>query len=747
MTKNGKEATLGTFLGVYTPTILTILGVIMYLRFGWLVGHLGFLRVLIAVALANTITIITTLSFSSAATNSRVGVGGAYFIISRSLGLEIGGSVGLPLFFSQALSVTLYAFGLSESLRIVWPEVPVQTAAFVIVLAVAALSLVGARLALKIQIPLMAFIAISIIALGVGAIMKFSPEATLLTEPSGEIDFWKGFAILFPAVTGVLAGLSLSGDLRDPSRAIPWGAILAVITGFVVYLLVPVLLAMGASPDELRTEPMVWTRIAPLGPWLILPGLWGAIFSSAVASMLGAPRTLQALAIDRVLPRVLGSRSDGWKALAPGFIVSLLIALGAVFLGDLNAVAVVVTMFFLTVYGTLNIVAALESLSGDPSWRPRVRAPWPICLAGGLACIAVMFLINPVASIVALCAEFILWLLLSRRERTARFGDARRGIYEALIRWALIRLARRSMSSRNWRPHILVFVSDPVQRLDLIRFGNWFSQGRGVVTVCELIVGDLIEEGLGLPEKQREMQAVLDQEGLVAFAEVDVAQNVLDGITNVAQANGMAGLDSNTVLLGWPDDKAVLVEFLRTMIRLERINKSLIIGRIRPRHLFPREGIRRTIHVWWGGLERNGDLMLLLAYLLTRNPAWRTARVQVMSVASNELMKTQTETFLSKLIPEIRIEADIKVIVKPKETSVRDLIHQESRDAEVVFFGLALVEQGEEETYADRLEDLAGDLPTVFFVKNSSLFIGELIKPKEEEAVIEAEEEEGKQIV
>ncbi|MHA1569863.1 MAG: Na-K-Cl cotransporter [Alphaproteobacteria bacterium] len=721
------ERKLGSFLGVFTPTVLTILGVILYLRTGWVVGHMGLGRTILIVVLANLITLITTLSFSSIATNIRVGGGGAYYIVSRSLGLEIGGAIGLPLFLSQTFSVTLYAFGLAESIRIVWPGVPVPLAAFLIVIAVGLLAYRGAELALKIQLPIMALVAISLVVLAIGSLTKGAANGIPLHEPSGEYNFWLVFAVFFPAVTGVMAGLGLSGDLKDPQKTIPRGAILATLTGFAIYLSVPVLLAIGADPETLRQDPNVWSRIAPLGAWLILPGLWGAIFSSAVGSVLGAPRTLQALAKDRMFSRRLENLARSDRGLIIGLAISVAIALGAVLLGDLNAVAPVVTMFFLTVYSMVNIVAALESLSGNPSWRPKFKVPWQVNILGGLACLVVMFLINPIAGAIAIVIEVALFIMLVRRERQAAWGDVRRGVYEALIRWSLIHLARHPMSARNWRPHILIFVDDLVRQLDLARFGNWFSQGRGVVTVCELLLGDLLDEDFRLHKQREDLQEILDQEGLVAFAEIDVAKNIIEGITNVAQANGMAGLQSNTVLVGWPKRKERLAEFLRIMQRLERLNISMLIGRIRPRLLFPREGVRRTIHVWWGGLEHNGDLMLLLAHLLTRNPAWRGARIQLMSVAFDEATKEQTIHYLEKLIPEIRIEAEVKVIVKPEGRSVRELIHEQSADAEVGFLGLASPEKGEEEAYAQRMEELAGDLSTVFFVKNSSMFVGQLL--------------------
>ncbi len=718
---------LGTFLGVFTPTILTILGVIMYLRFGWVVGHAGIGRALLIVCMANGITLITALSFSAIATNARVGVGGAYYLISRSLGLEVGGAVGLPLFLCQSLSVTLHAFGLAESFRLVWSGVPVPAAAFLIILAVATLAYRGAGYALRTQIPIMGLIALSVLALGLGALFGGGPEGPRATVPSGEVGTWAMFAVIFPAFTGIMAGLGLSGDLKNPQRSIPLGAIGATLVGFAVYLTVTVLLFLGADAQALREEPLVWTRVAALGALVVLPGLWGAVFSSAVGVILIAPRTLQALAMDHLAPRRLAVLAKDRDEPVLGLAVTLTIALGAVFLGDLNTVAIVVTMIFLTVYGTVNLAAALEGFSGDPSWRPRLSIPWPVSLAGALGCLAAMMLINPLAGALAVAAELALYLTLQRKERVADWGDVRRGVYEALVRWALVKLSRRPMSARNWRPHILVFVENAERRLELVRFGCWFSQDRGVVTVCELVQGDLLTLEEDEPRERRaQIEALFQREGIVAFGAVDVVAGVEQGIVAVAQANGMGALEPNTVLLGWPGDPERLAELLRVTRRLARLRKSLIIGRVAPQ-AETGSGRPKSVDVWWGGLQRNGDLLLLLAYLLTRNREWRGARLRVLSVASNDLMKRNTENALARLLPELRIDAEVEVLVKPPDTGVRDLIRAESRDADAVLLGLDTPPEGQEDEYARRLAELADGLPTFFFVKNASLFVGELV--------------------
>jgi len=702
----------------------------MYLRFGWVVGQVGLMHTLIIVIISNLITLATAFSLSAVATNSQIGVGGAYFIISRSLGIEIGGAIGLPLFLSQALSVTLYAFGLAESIRIIWPGIHIPTAAFVIIIIVTYLAFRGADIALRIQIPILGLIAVSLAALILGSLTggKYAAPVTAAIPPAA--GFWTVFAVFFPAVTGVMAGLSLSGDLAEPRKSLPQGTLYAVLTGFAIYLTVPVVLSVGADEANLLTDSLIWTRIALLGPWLVLPGLWGAIFSSAVGSMLGAPRTLQALAMDRLAPRFFSTRGKSGREPRNGMIATLVLSLSAVFLGDLNTVATVVTMFFLSVYGVINLVSALASLSGNPAWRPTIRVHWSISLLGAMGAFGVMVLIHWPATAVALMTELFLWLWLKRKIRKEPWGDLRRDIYEALIRWALVKLVRHPMTARNWRPHIIVFVGNTEERVDLVRFGAWLSEDRGVVTVCELVEGDVMTLDVDITEREKKIRQILNDEGIVAFAEVNVVDDVERGILTVVQTNGIAGLESNTVLIGYPDTKERLAMFLRILRNLKHIQRSLLIGKLEL--LNPvREGQPRMIHIWWGGLYRNGDMMLLFAYLLKCNPEWRDASIRILSVASNELVKTQTEQTLLKLLPESRIDAEIEIIVREKKVGIHEIIRRKSFEADVVFLGLEEPEEGKESDYALRIQDLVDCLPTCFLVHNGSLFRGELVTPEE----------------
>ncbi|HSR53467.1 MAG TPA: Na-K-Cl cotransporter [Acidobacteriota bacterium] len=713
------DAKLGTFLGVFTPSVLTILGVILFLRTGWVVGQVGLAPALLIVLLCHAITFATALSTSAVATNMRVGTGGAYYMISRSLGLEIGGAIGIPLFLAQVFSVTLYAFGLAESIQLFRPDIPQQPVAAVTVVVVAVLAGRGANFALRLQVPILALIGLALISFASGAAGRSSDSLPLWEGAGAEVSFWAVFAVFFPAVTGIMAGISLSGDLKNPRRSLPAGTLWAVLTGFVIYMAVPIVLALTSDPETLSQDNLIWFSIAAV-PWLVIPALWGAIFSSAVGSILGAPRTFEMLQEDRVIPFL---PKKIWGLSMPHFF-STALALAAVGLGDLNAVAPVLTMFFLTTYGMVNLVAGLEQLSGAPSYRPTIRVPWIVSLAGAAGCIWVMWLIQPAAAIAAAFVELLIYAGLRRRSLSTSWGDARHGALISLVRATLLKLREMPVDSKNWRPHILVFAGDVEKRIDLIHFAAWLNQDRGIVTVCHLLVGDLkklTSEVQGQTEWANER---LREADLVAFAETDIVQDFEAGAVQVLQANGIAGIASNTIMFGWSEKAERLPSILRISHKAALLGKSTLLCRISSRRWV---NSMRQIDVWWGGLERNGDMMLLFAYLLSANPEWAGSRISVKVITTNEMTFERAESTLQDLIERNRIKADTEIIEMPENQTVQEVIAQKSRNADLVFLGLRKSPPGTEEEYAKRLANLVESLPTVILVRAAGPFAGQLL--------------------
>ncbi|MBT4137595.1 MAG: hypothetical protein HOE48_06745, partial [Candidatus Latescibacteria bacterium] len=276
------------------------------------------------------------------------------------------------------------------------------------------------------------------------------------------------------------------------------------------------------------------------------------------------------------------------------------------------------------------------------------------------------------------------------------------------------------------RPHILLFSGDPAKRIGLVRLASWFNQNRGMVTTSQIITGDLKNESINIERQEQEMDSVLSKEDVLAFSQINVIpeSEFENGVISIAQAHGIGALKSNTVMFGWPEKSDRLESFLRITRGLSRAGKSTIIARINeglePKH-------ENRIVVWWGGLENNGDLMLLLAYLLNMNPDWRENKILVRSIADNEQDRETKIKNLNTLIPEARIQAEAEVLVKKPEQTFAEVMHAHTQETDVVFLGLKDSLPGTEGEYARWLNELAKGFPTTIFVRNASEFAGNLI--------------------
>jgi amino acid transporter len=713
---------LGAFSGVFTPSILTILGVIMYLRFGWVVGNVGILRTLVIVTLANAITLLTALSVSSIATNQRVRGGGAYYMISRALGFEAGGAIGIPLYIALALSVALYTIGFAESVVNAFPALDERTVGLLCVIGVAAVALISAQAAIRVQYVIMAVIALSLVSLFLGSSLDtVTPDITTQdlvqgAVPSESAPFWTVFAVFFPAVTGIMAGVNMSGDLRNPNRAIPVGTLAAVGVGYLIYMILPIVLTLRADAQSLIDDPLIMRRLSLWGDAILL-GVWGATLSSAVGSILGAPRVLQALARDGVLPRPLRwlGRGNG-AADEPrlGTLLTFGIAFVAVYFGNLNLIAPVLTMFFLTTYGVLNITSALETLLQSPSFRPSFKVHWAWSLLGALGCIAVMLLINPLATLFAVV--FMLAISLWLRQRNVRTGwsDLRQGLWLALTRISLRHL-NSEPDVKNWRPHLLVMSGAPTQRWYLIDFANAISHKQALLSIVTVITESHIT-----PQRLESLQAAnsdyIEKRGVEAFLRVFKAEDPFIGTERFIAAYGLGSLQPNTVVLGDSERADIRHNYAQMLMNLHALERNLIIVKENPQHSF---GYRQRIDVWWSGLKGNGGLMMTLAYLLTISHSWREATININVVVQDDAAVAPATRNLEQVVNSSRIGAATNVIVAGDRPFVEILRHG-SCDADMVFLGMRRPRENENPSdyaqYYEKLQSYAVGMPTVAFI-------------------------------
>lgn len=691
---------LGTFGGVFTPSILTILGVIMYLRFGWVVGNAGLANTLIIVTIATAITLLTGLSIAQISTDQVVRTGGAYYMVSRSLGSEIGGAIGVPLYLAQALSVALYTLGFAESVNAFAPNVPVKPLALLTTGFVTVVALTSARVAIRTQYVIMAAIVASLVAFFLGT--NTAPEVAAPAGGFEIVPFWEVFAVFFPAVTGIMAGVNMSGDLADPRKSIPRGTLAAIGVSYVVYMIVPVVLDRRAPTSALIDDPLIMRQLSIWGP-AILIGVWGATLSSALGSILGAPRILQALARDEVLPRplrIFGRGSGPSDEPRLGTFASFALALAVVAVGDLNAVAPVLTMFFLASYAVVNLVSAFERFLHNPSFRPTFRVHWTLSMLGALGCGVVMFLINPVASIVALAFVAAIWVGLNRRRARARWGDIRQGLWISVIRWAAAHI-RPSSHAKGWRPNILVLAGSPTKRWYLIDLANGLSHNRGLLTIATILPEPApSQRKRQLAETVREHLKERDVDALVRVVS---AHTPYMGASLLVEAYGLGSLVPNTVLLGDSETTSDSGEYATMVQRIHDAGRNIVVVRAPDDTTF---GERRHIDVWLGSMRDNGALMITLAESLRSAKSWRKATVTVrMVVASSDAVAEVASNIRAKLEAA---RLDVLVDVIPDSRPVATVIGELSVNADLSLIGLPDPCTNPDD-YSDRLESYLAD--------------------------------------
>ncbi len=728
----------GTFGGVFTPCTLTILGVIMFLRFGQVVGQAGVYSAVVIVLASKLITTLTSLSLSAIVTNTRVRGGGAYYLISRSLGVEFGGAIGIVFFLAQAISVAMYVLGFTEALTSTFPSIASSTIVIAssVNLVIFMCVYVGAGWTIKVQYGILIILVAALLSFYVGAVHVFSLSIlheNLLPHFTDGENFFSIFALFFPAVTGIMAGANMSGDLENPARSIPRGTLAAVGVTALIYLSMALLLGGVRPSDELITNNFIVRDVSSWPVW-ITAGVFAATLSSALGSMMGAPRIMQAFTRDEVFPwlNFFGAASGVSNEPRRATVLTFVISQGCILLGDLNAIAPIITMFFMITYALLNLATFYEAVTKNPSYRPTFRyCHWSLSLLGAVGCLAVMLLINWVWALASVVVIAAIYGWIQYREIEARWGDLRGGVVFERARRALLRLEEMAYHPKNWRPIVLALSSSVWNRPQLAIYGQWLASGRGILTLAQVVCGDVEDHAERRDNYERALRKFIAKEELEAFPAVVISEYLSGGIESLVQCHGLGGLKPNTVLLGWPKTEAKSEAFGATLRLLTRLHRSVICARF-PLEREEAEGEDKisnrdatfadawevpagTIDVWWRGMK-NGTLMLLLAHLLRQNPEWRHNSIRVLRIVPAEEAVKEVRKHIEELATASRIRVEPVVIVS-NDPFIS--IQRTSRDAAILLLGFDAPGEGEEAAFFRRMENLAGSLPRVLFVNST----------------------------
>ena len=664
-----------TFEGVFKPTLLTILGAIMYLRVGWVVGNAGLLGGLLVVLTAVSISLATGLSLSSIATNTRLPAGGPYAMISKALGLEVGGAIGIPLFLCQALAVAMYIFGFREGWLSIFPHhsaLTVDLSVFALILGVAFIS---AELAFRLQYLVLILISISLLSIGSSTAFWESPQTVVWLghfpgSPENGLtgtSFWQVFAVFFPAVTGILSGVNMSGELQNSRKNIPRGTLSAIGVSTLIYVLLCVWVARVASSEELVHN---YTIVIDKALWQpgVLAGLLAATFAAALSSLVGAPRILVALARDRVIPqgKWLAQLSANGEP-RRGLFLSSLFILAALMLRDINAIAPLITMFFLITYATLNLVVLIESRLGLMNFRPTFKLPPIIPLYGFASSLMAMLVIEPRFSFIACCIVILIYFQLAKQPAPHRWSsDVRSGLFEAIAQWAAKKVTAIDPANfRAWRPTLLVPVVDSSQLLGEFRLLLDLCQPEGSLQLLGIAPS---ESRADFTHQLKKLAAAFRRRNIFTSFSVLKVETELEGIMLVLQSWQSTFFRPNILFLTVPEELGRWQLMQPVLAEAQRLEVGVMLF-----GLHPLAGMGRVevINLWltpqmddlsFAEKLQKGNLNLTMLMALRLYRSWKGSLNLITVVARTEEVKIAQE-YVEQLRDLARVPNQAKTFV------------------------------------------------------------------------------------
>ena len=677
----------------------------MFLRFGYAVGNVGLLGSLGIIVVGHLVTIPTALAIAEIATNRKVEGGGEYFIISRSFGTTIGSVIGVSLYLSQGVSVAFYMIAFAEAFSpfadqfTTWLgfydprmiSIPATLLLLTLVLTK------GAALGVKALYVVVATLILSLISFFIGEPTSSDITITLTETVENADSFMVVFAICFPAFTGMTAGVGLSGDLANPSKSIPAGTLMATFIGMITYVFIVIKLAASAPLDELAEDQLVMAQIAIWGPMIII-GLACATLSSAIGSVLVAPRTLQALGTDNSMPF---QRINAWLSTGIGDVneprnatlVTGALAGVIVLLGNVDFVARLISMFFMVTYGSLCAISFLEHFAARPDYRPSFRSRWYVSLFGAVICTLMMFLMDPLFAILAMLFMTGLYQIVSRKAPEKQTGLATmfQGVMTQANRYMSVRLQerRRRISASEWRPSVIMINNRTFDRRSPLLFMRWLCHRYGFGTYLHFIKGHLNAQTFAESErvKARLIKQARMQKSPV-YMDTVVSPSMTSALAQSLQIPGVSGLSNNTILFEFSDhdDDEIVEEVASSCL----FAASTRMTRLVLRHSDFYFGEKRSIHIWitWNDRE-NAYLMILFSYILLGHPDWADAEIKVFAaMPMNQLAERRKE--FQQFMADGRIpvsEKNIRFLPVDNIESYRERVARLSIDADLLVVG------------------------------------------------------------
>uniref|UniRef100_A0AC34QJS4 Uncharacterized protein n=1 Tax=Panagrolaimus sp. JU765 TaxID=591449 RepID=A0AC34QJS4_9BILA len=805
-TAQAQPVKMGTFIGVYLPCLQNIFGVLFFIRLAWIVGTAGILQAFLIVLLCCSVTFLTSISLSAIATNGVVAGGGPYYMISRNLGPELGGAVGILFYLGTTIAAAMYITGAVEIfLMYIYPQAQYFTSIYhnfrlfgtILLLIVGLIVLAGVQVVNKFALPVVAVVVTCIALTFVGIFVKaggsdslkfcmvgdrpvnmvgitdlygYTPNCTaeelqaafcptdengtvvcdpyfmrhtktkkfsvkarnaiaglssgvfwdnlwskyrttgevlskgnIYKEPKSERTSYYVFAetttsfmvlvgVFFPSATGIMAGSNRSGNLRDASRAIPLGTLGAQISTTIVYLSGAVLFGSSVAEMFIRDKfgqsamgKLVIAELAVPMPIVILIGCFLSTVGAGLQSLTGAPRLLQAISADDVIPflRVF-QKTDKRGEPILAILLTLFICWLGIMIAVIESITALITQFFLMCYLGVNASCALQSILKAPGWRPSFKYfHWSLSTIGTFLCIAVMFISAWYFALIAIFIGAGVYKYIEYAGAEKEWGDGLKGLGLSAARFALLNVDDSVPThTRNWRPQLLVlypnsylFNGTPEAKLEniqqgLLAFVSQLKAGKGLTLVTECLEGNFAHLADDARHQKEILQAQLKKHKIRGFCDVVISEDQSNGISCLIQTSGLGGLRHNSVIVPWPDQWSATKsyeeahKFVDIVRHVVAAKCAILVPKNVQSYPYSNEKVSGTLDVWW--VVHDGGLLMLLPFLMKKHKTWRNVTLRLFTIAQMDDNTLHMKQNLEKFLYHLRIEAQVFVIEMPE---------------------------------------------------------------------------------
>eukprot|EP00612_Vaucheria_litorea_P007181 CAMPEP_0171472000 /NCGR_PEP_ID=MMETSP0946-20130122/1029_1 /TAXON_ID=109269 /ORGANISM="Vaucheria litorea, Strain CCMP2940" /LENGTH=935 /DNA_ID=CAMNT_0012001577 /DNA_START=34 /DNA_END=2837 /DNA_ORIENTATION=+ len=704
---SSQQTKLNTIKGVFLPCFQNILGVILFIRLPFITAEAGIFLTLLIIFLGKLTTTLTTLSMSAIATNGTVEAGGPYFIISRNLGVELGGAIGTLFYLGTTIASSLYVLGAVEVIRASFDSndessYTKQLFSLILMFLITTTVSVGVKYVNMGASLFLLIVIFSIISIVLGVLLfvsgtytghlnsnaregfdNFFPVYVENPDTGNTPTFYSLFALFFPSCTGIMAGCNRSAVLKNPGRSIPKGTLNAICVSTMIYVVFVIIFGCSLSNDQLINDKLVAMRIAWPTPFLVAIGIVAASLGAAMQCVTGASKLLAAIANDRTVPFLSYFAPKADEEPVKSVILTGLIATIPCMSGNLDYISAPITLAFLLMYASINLSCFVLCVLKSPGFRPQWRYySWFSSLAGVMMCVSIMLIVSWQAAVVLIVLAFALLFYIKYQNATKDWGDSLTGFRYQVARDMLLSLRLKTVHAKNWRPQILVLCSidsngNP-EVPELLTLASQMKKGRGLLMATALIKGDHVKDSVKAQEADKIFSLHLKEEGIEGFSKVSVCQDPVDAAITIMHHSGMGTMQPNSVLIAWPSDwennSKSGNSFVSTLRGAVHAKKSVMV--LKGGHALPSQFERlprnNTVDIWW--VAHDGGLLLLVPYLLSLHPVWSRCRLRLFSVIVDPNDDPQkVERDVREYLDQVRISAQVTAVDMSSAASNQNL--------------------------------------------------------------------------